>query len=33
MECVSKFNENLMRQAPAANYNEHKGLPIFQELV
>lgn len=30
---VSKFGENVIRQAPQANYNSFKGLPIFQEVV
>lgn len=30
---LSVFRENLIKQAPSANFNNFKGLPIFQELV
>jgi hypothetical protein len=30
---LTSFRENLVKQAPSANFNNFKGLPIFQELV
>ena len=33
MNLVSKFGENVIRQAPQSNYKQYKGLLVFQEIL